>query len=138
MFVVKVTAGGHCLGFDTVFVRVYQGPQYYTPTAFTPNGDGLNDFFRAIPVEVTEIEYFRIFNRYGQLLFQTNKWLKGWDGTYQGKKQPMGTYVWTAKYKFVEKCIDPINHQVCIDPVTNKEIITKTVKESKGTVLLLQ
>ena len=116
LFTLIVTAGGHCLGYDTVFVRTYQDSGYYVPTSFTPNGDGLNDFFRAIPVKVASTDYFRIFNRYGQLIFQTNKWLKGWDGTYQGKKQPMGTYVWSVKGRF-----------------QNGKII-----EKRGTVLLLQ
>jgi gliding motility-associated-like protein len=116
LFTLIVTAGGHCLGYDTVFVRAYRDSGYYVPTSFTPNGDGLNDFFRAIPVKVASTDYFRIFNRYGQLIFQTNKWLKGWDGTYQGKKQPIGTYVWSVKGRY-----------------QNGEIVEKS-----GTVLLLQ
>jgi gliding motility-associated-like protein len=116
LFTLVVTAGGHCLGYDTVFVRAYQDTGYYIPSSFTPNGDGVNDFFRAIPVGVASTEYFRIYNRFGQLIFQTNKWLKGWDGNYQGKKQPMGTYIWTVK-----------------------GLSTKgTVIEKSGTVLLIQ
>ena len=38
--------------------------------------------------------YFRVYNRYGELIFETNKWLKGWDGTYKGKDQPNGVYIW--------------------------------------------
>ena len=38
--------------------------------------------------------YFRIFNRLGELMFETNQYLKGWDGTYKGKQQPNGVYVW--------------------------------------------
>ena len=104
------------MGYDTVFVRAYRDTGYYVPNSFTPNGDGLNDFFRAIPVGVASTEYFRIYNRYGQLIFQTNKWLKGWDGKYQGKKQPMGTYVWTVKGRY-----------------KNGEVIEKS-----GTVILIQ
>jgi len=116
LFTLVVTAGGYCLGYDTVFVRTYRDTGYYVPNSFTPNGDGLNDFFRAIPVGVASTEYFRVYNRYGQLIFQTNKWLKGWDGKYQGKKQPMGTYVWTVKGRF-----------------KNGEVIEKS-----GTVILIQ
>ena len=86
-----------CLGYDTVFVKVYEGPTYYTPNAFTPNRDGRNDIFRAVPVGITSTEYFRVFNRYGQLVFETSKWMKGWDGTYQGKPQAAGAYVWIVK-----------------------------------------
>jgi gliding motility-associated-like protein len=96
-FILKVTDIAGCIGYDTVFVKVYAGPTYYIPNAFSPNGDGQNDVFRAIPVGITQTDWFRIFNRYGELVFQTNQWLKGWDGTYKGKKQPIGSYVWIIK-----------------------------------------
>jgi gliding motility-associated-like protein len=96
-FTVVVTDIAGCLGYDTVFVKVYNGPTYYTPNAFSPNGDGLNDIFRAIPVGIKATEYFRVFNRYGQMMFETNEWLKGWNGRYLGKLQPAGVYVWILK-----------------------------------------
>ena len=88
---------GGCKGFDTVFVKVYKGPEYYLPNSFTPNNDGVNDIFRPIPVGIVSTEYFKIYNRNGLLLFQTNIWLKGWDGKYNGMSQPIGTYVWLIK-----------------------------------------
>ncbi len=96
-FMVKVTDIAGCVGYDTVFVKVYEGPNYYVPNAFSPNGDGLNDIFRAIPVGMTRPEYFRVFNRFGEVVFETNQYLKGWDGTYKGKLQPMGVYIWILK-----------------------------------------
>jgi large repetitive protein len=89
---VKDAAG--CEGKDTIFIKVYEGPTYYVPNSFTPNGDGLNDIFRATPVGMANTTYFRIFNRFGQVMFETNQWLKGWDGTFNGKPQASGTYVW--------------------------------------------
>lgn len=86
-----------CADTDDIFIKVYDGPNYYLPNAFTPNGDGLNDIFRPIPVGIRSTEYFRVFNRYGQIMFETKEWMKGWDGTYKGKKQVSGTYVWTIK-----------------------------------------
>lgn len=97
LFVVVVTDAEGCLGSDSVFIQAYNGPRYYLPNSFTPNGDGMNDVFRAVPVGIKSTEYFRVFNRFGQLVFQTNRWLKGWDGTYQGAKQPSGTYIWMIK-----------------------------------------
>ena len=97
LFVVKVTDIAGCIGFDSVFVQVYNGPNYYVPNAFSPNGDGLNDIFRAIPVGIVSTDWFRVFNRFGQLVFETNQWLKGWDGKFKGKTQPLGTYVWVIK-----------------------------------------
>lgn len=97
LFVVKVTDIAGCIGYDSVFVQVYNGPNYYVPNAFSPNGDGLNDIFRAIPVGIVSTDWFRVFNRFGQLVFETNQWLKGWDGKFKGKTQPVGTYVWVIK-----------------------------------------
>lgn len=96
-FVVRVTDIAGCIGYDTVFVKVYAGPAYYIPNAFTPNGDGLNDVFRPIPAGIARTEYFRVFNRYGETIFETNQYMKGWDGTFKGKKQPVGAYVWVIK-----------------------------------------
>lgn len=96
-FTVYVTDSIGCTASDGVFIKVYEGPNYYVPNAFTPNGDGLNDIFRPIPVGIQSTEYFRVFDRYGQLMFETKKWLDGWDGMYKGKKALGGTYVWTIK-----------------------------------------
>ncbi len=97
MFAVEIKDIAGCIGFDTVFVQIYDDARYYVPNAFTPNGDGLNDIFRAVPSGISRTEWFRIFNRYGELIFETNQWLKGWDGTFKGKLQPMGTYIWVIK-----------------------------------------
>ncbi len=96
-FSVLVTDAIGCQASDYVFVKVYEGPTYYLPNAFTPNGDGLNDIFRPTPVGMKSTDYFRVFNRMGQLMFQTNEWMKGWDGTQKGKQALTGTYVWMIK-----------------------------------------
>lgn len=96
-FYLRVTDNAGCVGYDTVNIKVYAGPAYYIPNAFTPNGDGLNDVFRAIPPGIVKTDYFRIFNRWGQMLFETHQYMKGWDGTFVGKPQPNGVYVWMIK-----------------------------------------
>ena len=96
-FVVTVYDIAGCKATDTVFVKVYKGEGYYVPNAFTPNGDGLNNVFRPIPVGIVATDWFRVFNRYGEIVFETNKFMEGWDGTYKGKKQEMGNYVWILK-----------------------------------------
>jgi len=96
-FVLKVTDYAGCIGYDTVFVQVFDGPTYYVPNAFSPNGDGLNDLFIPTPVNIVKTEYFRVFNRWGKMMFETNEWRKGWDGRYMGKDQPIGAYVWILK-----------------------------------------
>lgn len=68
------------------------------PSAFTPNGDGLNDYLYPINAfKATNIE-FRVYNRAGQVLFESHNWTGKWDGRFKGALQPSGTYVWTFSY----------------------------------------
>jgi gliding motility-associated-like protein len=91
--VVASTVAG-CKGEAFVNVRVYKGPDIYVPTGFTPNGDGKNDKFTPFPVGMKSYNYFRVFNRWGQVVYQTKKLNDGWDGTIGGQLQPDGIYVW--------------------------------------------
>ena len=95
----KVIIGNEngCSDSAFVSVKVFKtNPRIYVPTAFTPNGDGLNSTFRPIPVGISRIEYFQVFNRWGQLVFSSETG-RGWDGKIGGKEQPTGTYVWLVK-----------------------------------------
>ena len=94
--VTAYTAAG-CKGEGYVSLKVYKGPELYVPSAFTPNGDGLNDLFYPFPVGIKSINYFRVFNRWGQMLFSSTTLNKGWDGKLQGVEQPTGTYVFMAQ-----------------------------------------
>lgn len=94
--VYAATAAG-CEAFDTIKIKVYQGPELYVPNAFTPNGDGLHDVLKVKAVGMREFHFFRIYNRFGELLFTTADPNKGWDGTVKGKLQNLGTYVWMAE-----------------------------------------
>lgn len=85
--------------FRTDTIRVGSACPFFIPNAFTPNGDGINDEFRIFTDGNQEFE-FKIFNRWGQLLFQTNDPDMGWDGRYQGLPQPMGVYVYTLETLF--------------------------------------
>src|SRR5690606_25353727 len=69
--VLQVTNEIGCMATDTIHLRVLNVPGFYVPSAFTPNGDGLNDVFRPTPVGILKLEYFRIYNRYGELVFET-------------------------------------------------------------------
>lgn len=86
-----------CIGTSSVTVKVYKGTTYYVPNAFTPNGDGINDLFRAVAPGIQATSYFRVFNRWGKLMYQTQDVTKGWNGTYAGVPQPAGVYVWIIK-----------------------------------------
>jgi len=73
------------------------------PTAFTPNGDGTNDVIYVDGWGIRKLNYFRIFNRWGQLLFESNDIKVGWDGYFNGVLQNMETYIYQVS---VETYID--------------------------------
>lgn len=97
LFTVTVKDAAGCTGYDSVKIKTYKGITYYVPNAFSPNGDGKNDVFRPVPVGIVSTEYFRVFNRYGELIFETSQITKGWDGTYKGRAQLNGNYIWMLK-----------------------------------------
>jgi len=94
---ISISTPAGCRGDGFVRVRVYQGPDIYVPTAFTPNGDGKNDKLTPFPVGVKKLNYFRVFNRWGQLIFTTTSLHDGWDGRIGGKEQATGVYVWMTE-----------------------------------------
>jgi gliding motility-associated-like protein len=97
-YLVKATDTKGCYGTDDIVVYVYKtAPEIFVPSAFTPNGDGKNDVIRPVTVGITQLEYFRIYNRWGQLLYSTGEVGQGWDGTLNGTRQPSGTYVYMAR-----------------------------------------
>ncbi len=80
---------------DTVVKIVTIGNEYtfYVPNAFTPDGDGINDVFYPKGTGIIKYELM-IFDRWGELLFTTKDFYKGWDGTYKGMSCKTDTYTW--------------------------------------------
>lgn len=88
----------NCRDSATVTVRVFKtNPQIFVPTAFTPNGDKKNDRFTFVPVGISKVDFFRVYNRWGQLVYSTTSQFPGWDGKIGGKEQGTGVYVWIVK-----------------------------------------
>jgi gliding motility-associated-like protein len=88
----------NCSAVDTVRIKVFLlPPSFYVPTAFSPNGDGRNDILRPITLGMRSIRYFKVYNRVGNLVFETTEIGKGWDGYYKGNPQDPGNYVWMAQ-----------------------------------------
>ncbi len=85
-----------CSSVDTITIKVYKGPELYVPNAFSPNNDDLNDVFKVIAVGIIEVKYLRIYNRWGQRVFETSDFSRGWDGIFNGEKQPPDVYVWVT------------------------------------------
>ncbi len=96
---VNVTSPFGCAGTDTITVTVVNQAAFLMPTAFTPNGDGLNDVFMPRSVGYSKLNYFRIFNRWGEEVFFTTSLETGWDGTCHNKTADIGTYYWDISYK---------------------------------------
>jgi gliding motility-associated-like protein len=74
------------------------GCKFFVPTAFTPNGDGINDVFMLKYQCIFSSYQLKIFNRWGQLVFVSRNPSIGWDGNFKGASQPVGSYVWEMSY----------------------------------------
>ncbi len=96
-YYVTGTTALHCQGVDTINIKVYKGPEIYVPTAFTPNSDGKNDLLKPIAIGMQQYHFFRVYNRWGKIVFATNDFSKGWDGNINGVPQNTGSYVWIAE-----------------------------------------
>ena len=94
-----------CLDSAKLSVNVLQGGEVVIPTAFTPNGDGLNDEFRILNLQFRKLVEFSVYNRWGQLIYQDNNPEKGWDGTFNGVLQDMDVY----KYYVIISNPDGVN-----------------------------
>ncbi|MBL0357606.1 MAG: PKD domain-containing protein [Chitinophagaceae bacterium] len=96
LYSVKAYTPVGCETYDTVLIRVFDGPQIYVPTAFAPASTAGNSILKPWAVGISRFKYFTVYNRYGQALFTTSDPLRGWDGNYKGKPQDTGVYVWIA------------------------------------------
>ena len=99
VYVVKVSNNSGCSDVDSIRVKVYKlTAGFYVPSGFSPNGDGRNDYFRPIAIGMRSVDLFRVYNRWGKLLYSGSYFAEGgWDGTYSGRPQDPGTYVWYAE-----------------------------------------
>jgi gliding motility-associated-like protein len=93
MLVAENQAG--CL--DTVYHTYYVQPEmlFFVPNAFTPNGDGKNDYFFGDGVGVKDYE-MRVFNRWGEMIYHSFEKRAVWDGMVNGVMSANGVYVWKA------------------------------------------
>jgi gliding motility-associated-like protein len=85
---------------DTAFqdLKVLKSCYIAVPNAFTPNGDGLNDFLYPLNAYKADNLEFKVYNRVGQLVYSTTDWTVKWDGTIKGEPQDSGIFVWTLQY----------------------------------------
>lgn len=92
---------------DTTSLTVALEPSdkdFYIPNAFTPNNDGKNDVFKAYGSSIKSVE-LRVFNQWGELVYETKDKDKGWDGIFKGKQQPVGVYPFGVKVTFIDNTV---------------------------------
>jgi gliding motility-associated-like protein len=97
----QVQDANGCTGRDSIVLQPKDCLQgFFAPNAFSPNKDGKNETFKPTVIGNVVKYQLLIFNRWGQIVFQTSDWNTGWDGNLAGKPQSSGAYVWTCTYQF--------------------------------------
>jgi gliding motility-associated-like protein len=98
----QVTDQNNCVGNDSVVVRIKDcNKKLFVPDAFTPNADGKNELFKPVFTGNVKSFHFCVYNRWGQLVFQTSSTNKAWDGKVNGQVQGAATFVWVCTYRFI-------------------------------------
>jgi gliding motility-associated-like protein len=95
LYTLTYTDNNNCTVSDSVLVSVLPVGDVFFPNAFSPNGDGNNDLYRVAGSGVKSFR-LKIFNRWGELIFESSNINEGWDGIYKGVPQSMGVYVYTS------------------------------------------
>jgi gliding motility-associated-like protein len=96
--VLRVSNNNGCETSRAEQVKILGSCVIGVPSAFTPNNDGKNDYFYPLNAFKADQLNFRIYNRWGQLVFHSTEWTKRWDGSINGIPQATGTYVWMLEY----------------------------------------
>lgn len=109
LFLLNAISETGCVASDSIFVEVKKVRNVYIPNAFSPNSDGINDYFTifgSIP-NIQQIEQFQVFNRWGGVVFEQksffpNELSTGWNGKVGGEKMPTGVYTYKVKIRFLD------------------------------------
>jgi gliding motility-associated-like protein len=101
-YLIAITSPAGCITVDTLLVKINatfqpNAADIFVPKAWSPNGDGHNDRLFPFLVNISTVKYFRIFNRWGQLVFETNIPGNGWNGLFNGNQQPIDVYTWSIE-----------------------------------------
>lgn len=101
-YILTASTPAGCFDTDTISIKVFKViPGIYVPNVFTPNGDGKNDVFRPIAIGMKSINYFKVFNRWGVMVYSGDRTAYdagiGWDGKYKGTPQSSAVFVWIAE-----------------------------------------
>ena len=94
---VEATTAFGCSVKDTLHIDVYKEIEIFVPSAFTPNNDNKNDLLKPIPRGIKKLNYFKIYNRFGNLIFSSSNFSVGWDGKINGSLQNSGSFIWLSE-----------------------------------------
>ena len=96
---VIITDANGCIAMDSINIIVIPKNIVLVPTGFSPNGDGVNDKLNVTLSPHLELESFKIYNRWGEEVFNYPKFSqgKGWDGIYKEREQPISSYIWMVQ-----------------------------------------
>lgn len=97
LYTLTVTSANGCSDEDQVAITVFKGSAIYVPTGFTPNNDGTNDRLKPHYVGIKTLDYFMVYNRWGQIIYSSKNTGESWNGLFQGMPQPTGAYVWRIR-----------------------------------------
>lgn len=97
-YLIYITNNIGCITVDTLNIRLFNEADIFVPKGFTPDGDGFNDELFPISVGIVEIKYFKIFSRWGELVYEGKNLNinSGWNGKFKGKDMKMDTYTWVV------------------------------------------
>jgi gliding motility-associated-like protein len=98
-YLIKITANSGCVTVDTLQVVLYSKCDIRAPEGFSPNDDGKNDKFYPFQIGIKNMQVFRVYDRFGNLVYDDKNAnsSNGWDGKHKNKQLPIGTYVWVAE-----------------------------------------
>lgn len=99
-------ADNGCRNQDSIRINIDYRDNLFVPSAFSPNGDGVNDIFRVSNLTFQKLQEFRVFNRWGQEIFTTNDPKIGWDGTWKGVAQDMGSYQYLIRVAYPDGFVE--------------------------------
>jgi gliding motility-associated-like protein len=120
IYTVTVVNEAGCVAVDTVLVRVIKDRPVYAPNAFSPNSDGVNDFFTLYGGPgMQRIQKLQVYSRWGSLVFEANDILPndpklGWDGRFMNQEVDPGVFVFRAEVLFADGVSELISGDITV------------------------
>jgi gliding motility-associated-like protein len=119
-YLVTVTNNHYCRDTATIYIQTFVKTGVAMPNAFSPNGDGRNDYFYVMGgLDIKKVKNLSVFNRYGQKIFESlnspaNDRQFGWDGRQNGKRVDFGTYVYFAAVEYVDGTVQTFKGTIIV------------------------